>query len=62
MISNIDELMALLDGKLREILRTKEFGTFGISITMYNGLPLKITELNESNFLRRPGNRVVISK
>ncbi len=62
MISNIDELMSLLDEKLREILRTKEFGTFGISITMHDGLPLKITELNETNFLRRPGNRVVISK
>ena len=62
MIENADEVVNCIAEKIREILRTKEYGTFGITITMYEGQPLKICEQNEINLLRRPGNRVIISK
>ena len=56
------EVVDCVAGRIREILRTKEYGTFGIAITMHEGQPLKICEQNEINLIRRPGNRVVISK
>lgn len=62
MITNADEVIECISEKIREILETKQYGTFGITITMHEGQPLKICEQNEINLLRKPGNRVVISK
>ena len=42
MIENADEVVNCIAEKIREILRTKEYGTFGITITMHEGQPLKI--------------------
>lgn len=39
MIANADEVVDCIADKIREILRTKEYGTFGITITM-QGVPL----------------------
>lgn len=60
MIENADEVVNCIAEKIREILRTKESGTFGITITMHEGQPLKICEQNEINLLRRPGNRAAL--
>jgi len=49
MIENADEVVNCIAEKIREILRTKEYGTFGITITMHEGQPLKICEQNEIN-------------
>ena len=37
MIENADEVVNCIAEKIREILRTKEYGTFGITITMHEG-------------------------
>ena len=62
MIANKKEILESISGIVESMLDTKQYGTYGIYITMHEGCPVNITTVNETKLLRKPGGRVEISK
>lgn len=62
MITNKAEIIRAVTGLLSDALDKKKFGEYGIYITMNDGAPAKITEINQLNIIRRTGGRVEITK
>ena len=62
MITNKTDIIKAVTGLLSDALDKKKFGEYGIYITMNDGAPAKITEINQYNIIRRTGGRVEITK
>ncbi|MCK9170446.1 MAG: hypothetical protein M0P01_08535 [Treponema sp.] len=62
MITNKTDIIRAVSGLLSDVLDKKRFGEYGIYITMNDGAPAKITEINQFNIIRRTGGRVEITK
>ncbi len=45
-----------------ECLRTREFGEFTVSLTMYGGRPVKIQKSERENLVRYEHDKIVIQK
>ena len=52
--------------KIQEIfsdcLRTRQFGEFSVSVTMYNGTPVKLQKSERENLVRYEHEKIVIEK
>lgn len=52
--------------KIQEIfsdcLRTRQFGEFSVSVTMYNGRPVKLQKSERENLVRYEHEKIVIEK
>ena len=52
--------------KIQEIfsdcLRTRQFGEFSVSVTMYNGRPVKLQKTERENLVRYEHEKIVIEK
>jgi hypothetical protein len=62
MITNKMDIIRAVTSLLSDALDKKRFGEYGIYITMNDGAPAKITEINQYNIIRRTGGRVEITK
>jgi hypothetical protein len=62
MITNKTDIIRAVTGLLSDALDKKRFGEYGVYITMNDGAPAKITEINQFNVIRRTGGRVEITK
>ena len=62
MVTNKTDIIKAVTGLLSDALDKKRFGEYGIYITMNDGAPAKITEINQYNIIRRTGGRVEITK
>lgn len=60
MIANSDEVMAMLSKMFSHALEHKSYGSYGVIMTMHNGEPAKLLEVNEIKFKRCPGNKVSV--
>ena len=45
-----------------ECLKTREFGEFTVSLTMYGGRPVKIQKSERENLVRYEHDKIVIQK
>lgn len=45
-----------------DCLRTKQFGEFTVSVTMYNGRPVKLQKSERENLVRYDNEKIVIQK
>lgn len=62
MIENKDDVVRAVTDLVSRALDSKNFGEYGIYITMNQGAPVKITEINQLNLIKRTGGRVEITK
>jgi hypothetical protein len=62
MIENKDDVLRAVSDLVRHALDSKNYGEYGIYITMNQGMPVKITEINQLNLIKRTGGRVEITK
>jgi hypothetical protein len=62
MITNKSDIIRAVTSILSDALDKKNYGEYGIYITMNDGAPAKITEINQYNIIRRTGGRVEITK
>jgi hypothetical protein len=62
MITNKAEIIRVVTSLLSDAIDKKQYGEYGIYITMNAGAPAKITEINQFNIVRRTGGRVEITK
>ncbi len=45
-----------------DCLRTRQFGEFTVSVTMYNGRPVKLQKSERENLVRYEHEKIVIEK
>ncbi len=45
-----------------DCLRTRQFGEFSVSVTMYNGRPVKLQKSERENLVRYEHEKIVIEK
>lgn len=45
-----------------DCLRTKQFGEFSVSVTMYNGRPVKLQKSERENLVRYEHEKILIEK
>lgn len=45
-----------------DCLRTRQFGEFSVSVTMYNGKPVKLQKSERENLVRYEHEKIVIEK
>lgn len=62
MITNRAEIIREVTRLLGDALDKKTYGEYGIYVTIHEGAPAKITEINQINIIRRTGGRVEITK
>jgi hypothetical protein len=62
MITNKADIIRAVTCLLSDAIEKKQYGEYGIYITMNDGAPAKITEINQINIIRRTGGRVEITK
>lgn len=60
MIANSDEVLQMVSKMFSRALGHKSFGSYGVIMTMHNGEPAKLLEINEIKFKRCPENKVSV--
>ena len=45
-----------------DCLRTRQFGEFSVSVTMYNGRPVKLQKSERENLVRYEQDRILVQK
>ena len=45
-----------------DCLRTRQFGEFSVSVTMYNGKPVKLQKSERENLVRYEQDRILVQK
>ncbi|MBR1638788.1 MAG: hypothetical protein IJ688_05335 [Treponema sp.] len=45
-----------------DCLRTRQFGEFSVSVTMYNGRPVKLQKSERENLVRYEHEKILIEK
>lgn len=45
-----------------DCLRTKQFGEFTVSVTMYNGRPVKLQKSERENLVRYEHEKILVEK
>lgn len=45
-----------------DCLRTRQFGEFSVSVTMYNGIPVKLQKSERENLVRYEHEKILIEK
>ena len=45
-----------------DCLRTRQFGEFSVSVTMYNGKPVKLQKSERENLVRSEQDRILVQK
>lgn len=45
-----------------DCLRTRQFGEFSVSVTMYNGRPVKLQKFERENLVRYEHEKILIEK
>lgn len=62
MTTNRQEIIGEVTRLLEDALKKKNYGEYGIYITLHEGTPVKITEVNQINVMRRSEGRIEITK
>lgn len=62
MIQREREVIGMIEEMFLEAMRGKKYGTFSVSLSMHEGLPLKITKTDETTLKRVSSKSVKVVK
>lgn len=59
--NNVDVLDKIQE-LFSDCLRTRQFGEFSVSVTMYNGKPVKLQKSERENLVRYEHEKILVEK
>jgi hypothetical protein len=62
MRTTVSEMQNEIVDWVRECLKSKKFGTFGITVTMREGMPISVERTDRLNFKRVEGNALELAE
>ena len=61
-LKNDVDVLDKIQELFRDCLRTRQFGEFTVSVTMYNGRPVKLQKSERENLVRYEHEKILVEK
>ena len=61
-LKNDVDLLDKIQELFSDCLRTRQFGEFTVSVTMYNGRPVKLQKSERENLVRYEHEKILVEK
>ena len=61
-LKNVVDVLDKIQELFSDCLRTRQFGEFTVSVTMYNGRPVKLQKSERENLVRYEHEKILVEK